>query len=139
MRVGGERMQGATSSVLVIEDDEYLLQLLAELLEEVVGDVAFAKHPDRVAPGLAPDLVITDLFGPRAHDAHFAAQYLGALRARYPASKILLLSAHSWVEAGTPPPQVDDVVAKPFELDELLARIRVLLEPAPSGGLRKLA
>ncbi len=140
MRVGDKVALGLTQQVLVIEDDDYLRELLGQLLEEVVGDaVLFAIHPDRIPAGLAPDLVITDLFGPNAHDAQAAARYLGTVRARFPASKILLLSAHGWVDAEAPPSEVDDAVAKPFDLDDLLERIRVLLEPAPSGGLRKLA
>lgn len=140
MRVGEKCAPGRNPRVLVIEDDEYLRELLAELLGEVVGDdVLFAIDPDHVAPGLVPELVVTDLFGPNAHDAHASAGYLRAVRSRFPASKILLLSAHGWVDAKAPPSDVDDAVAKPFDLDELLERICVLLEPAPSGGLRKLA
>ncbi|MFE6780435.1 response regulator transcription factor [Streptomyces sp. NPDC057702] len=131
--------------ILVVDDEpavrEALRRSLAfegyEVTEAVDGLDALEKAESR-----APELIVLDVLMPRM-DGLTAARRLRAARVTVP---ILMLTARDTVgdrvtglDAGA-----DDYLVKPFELDELLARIRALLrrsayadgagevEPAPS-------
>jgi two-component system response regulator MprA len=136
---------GAT--VLVVDDDRAIRESLARALElegygvELASDgaVALAAIRDR-----RPDVAILDVMMPNI-DGLTVCRVLRAERDRLP---ILMLTARTetpdrvaGLDAGA-----DDYLPKPFELDELLARLRALLRrtrpdegDATPGGLLQVA
>jgi DNA-binding response OmpR family regulator len=116
------------STILVVEDDPNLAFVLKDNLEfegYVVVTVADgAQALDKVA-ALRPDLVILDVMLPSLN----GIQVCKGLRERGDRTPVILLTARSQeaekvlgLDAGA-----DDYVTKPFGVQELLARVRVML------------
>ena len=124
-----------TPLVLVVEDDAALRSVLARGLREegfrceAVG--TGAQLLERV-PVARPDVLVVDIGLPDC-DGRDACQ---ALRAQGVEAPVLFLTARDALvdrlagfEAGG-----DDYVAKPFSLDELVARLRALVRRASGGS-----
>lgn len=114
-------------SILLVEDDSELAADLMEALRKEgfainhVGNGTDALH---VVATDKPDIVILDLGLPDLD----GLDVLGQLRRRQPVLPVLLLTARdslndkiSGLDSGA-----DDYLAKPFEMAELLARLRAL-------------
>jgi DNA-binding response OmpR family regulator len=114
--------------VLLIEDDELISHgVLAGLRAHgfTVDGVATAAQADAALSTVHCDVVILDLGLPDEDGMHLLAR----LRARGMALPVLILTARDAVEnrvaglrAGA-----DDYLPKPFDLDELVARLHALL------------
>ncbi|MBK9179154.1 MAG: response regulator transcription factor [Acidimicrobiales bacterium] len=123
------------SRVLVADDDRAIRDALARALELEGYEVAVA--PDGAAALSAvrdrrPDVLVLDVMMPGV-DGLTVCRVLRAERDRIP---ILMLTARTetsdrvaGLDAGA-----DDYLPKPFELDELLARLRALLRRARPDG-----
>ncbi|MBC9934101.1 response regulator transcription factor [Chitinophaga qingshengii] len=115
--------------ILVIEDEERVGTLIRRGLEEQGYTVTLAWDGEaglKLAMGGGFDLVITDIVLPRINGLELSR----AVRAALPAIPILMLTA-----LGTTDDKVegfdagaDDYLVKPFDLRELLVRIRALLK-----------
>lgn len=112
--------------VLLIEDDASLAQgLIRSLRNErfTVNHVGLGQQAINTLKIEPPDIVILDLGLPDMD----GKVVLKAIRQRYPALPVLLLTARNSIDervegldAGA-----DDYLAKPFDISELLARLRV--------------
>jgi DNA-binding response OmpR family regulator len=122
--------------ILLVEDDELIVNILQKALTQQNYSVDVAMNGqmgwDMVAV-YRYDLIILDIGLPKLNGLEFCQR----LRAHHDPVPVLLLTASSssddkviGLNAGA-----DDYVVKPFELSELLARIRVLLR---RGHLSKL-
>ncbi|MCW7537344.1 response regulator [Aquabacterium sp. A7-Y] len=118
-------------SILVVDDEFSNLEALALTLSEEGYQVAVASNGRRALEILdeaKPDLIITDHMMPVMN----GAQLIEAVRAidRHAATLILMMSGvpeamlHGLAEG------YDDFLRKPFEIDQLLERVKVLLEQA---------
>jgi two-component system response regulator MprA len=120
--------------VLVVEDDEDIAQALQRSLRmegyevRIAGDGAAALEQ---AGHFLPDLVLLDLGLPKLDGIEVAA----ALRERDDVP-ILMLTARDALESRVEGLDVgaDDYLVKPFERQELLARMRALLRRRPPRG-----
>ncbi|MCC6316473.1 MAG: response regulator transcription factor [Gemmatimonadaceae bacterium] len=119
------------SRILVVEDRREVLDVLERTLTDQGYDVVTATDGETamvVALDLSPDLLILDVGLPRKSGLEVARE----LRARGFYAPVLMLTALdtitdkvSGLDAGA-----DDYIAKPFDFEELLARVRALLRRA---------
>lgn len=115
--------------ILIIEDDERLMQVLAKHLREYDFEVAMAYDGQsalRLFQQSNFDLVITDVMLPRLSGIEVSR----AIRQMSPTVPILMLTALGTTDdklegfdAGA-----DDYLVKPFEIRELVARIKALIK-----------
>ena len=124
--------------VLVVEDDEEIAQVLQRSLRLDGYEVRLAADGEAALDAAAayrPDLVILDLGLPRLDGMEVARR----LRAADDVP-ILMLTARDALEARVEglDAGADDYLVKPFERQELLARLRALLRRRPPRGSASL-
>jgi len=124
--------------VLVVEDDDDIAQVLQRLLRTEGYEVRTAGDGELaldVAKQFLPDLVILDLGLPGLDGMDVARE----LRDRDD-TPILMLTARDAVESRVEglDSGADDYLVKPFERQELLARLRALLRRRPPRGSASL-
>ena len=122
----------AVIRVLIVEDDARLAELLARSLREAAYAVDVAEDGERgkyLAAVNSYDAIILDVGLPRLSGVDVCRD----LRARGSRVPVLMLTARDAVSdrvAGLDS-GADDYLTKPFELEELFARLRALLRRAP--------
>jgi two-component system, OmpR family, response regulator MprA len=124
--------------VLVVEDDDEIAQVLQRSLRLDGYDVRIAGDGEAAldqAAAYHPDLVILDLGLPKLDGMEVARR----LRAADDVP-ILMLTARDAVESRVEglDSGADDYLVKPFERQELLARLRALLRRRPPRGSASL-
>lgn len=120
--IGGGDTQMA-ETILVVEDEPTLCQLLAGALRIAGYRVHQARHGDEATAvfaqhGTAIDLLITDVQMPYLD----GSQLIQVLRKRRQDLKVLCISG-----IGQRPAGADGFIAKPFSRDCLLTQVRALL------------
>ena len=120
--------------LLVVDDDSGLRETLADFFETEGYEISQAGNVTEARARLAeaaPDLILLDINMPGGDGLSFAAE----MRVQSPIPIIILSGKGAMIdrvvglEVGA-----DDYVSKPFELRELLARVRAVLRRARSTG-----
>src|SRR5215510_4023062 len=124
--------------VLVVEDDEEIAQVLQRSLRLEGYEVRIAGDGEAALDQSAafnPDLVILDLGLPKLDGIEVARRLRSADDV-----PILMLTARDALEARVEglDTGADDYLVKPFERQELLARLRALLRRRPPRGMAPL-
>jgi len=122
--------------VLVVDDERAVRESLRRALElegyevDLAGDGAEALL--RLDSNGQPDAVVLDVFMPGVDGLEVSRR----LRSKGNAVPILMLTARAEVESRVEglDAGADDYLAKPFALEELLARLRALLRRATPGS-----
>lgn len=117
--------------LLLVEDDTMIGEVVLDLLRAEHYAVDWVKDGEMADTALLQgqyDLVLLDLGLPRKD----GIEVLRAMRARKDRTPVLVATARDSVEhrIGGLDAGADDYVLKPYDLDELLARIRALLRRA---------
>jgi DNA-binding response OmpR family regulator len=125
---------GRDPRVLVVEDDEEIAQVLQRSLRLEGYEVRVAADGEAARDQSAafnPDLVILDLGLPKLDGMEVARRLRSADDV-----PILMLTARDALEARVEglDAGADDYLVKPFERQELLARLRALLRRRPPRG-----
>jgi two-component system response regulator MprA len=129
---------GRDPRVLVVEDDDEIAQVLQRSLRLDGYDVRIAADGEAAldqAAAYHPDLVILDLGLPKLDGIEVARRLRSADDV-----PILMLTARDAVESRVEglDSGADDYLVKPFERQELLARLRALLRRRPPRGSASL-
>jgi two-component system, OmpR family, response regulator MprA len=129
----------ATGRVLVVEDDAEIADVLRRTLRQEgheVRSVADGVAALRMAEDFSPDLVILDLGLPKLDGVEVCRR----LRAESDAP-ILILTARAQTDDRVEglDSGADDYLVKPFERQELLARLRALMRRRPPRGTASLS
>jgi len=119
--------------ILIVEDDRHIVALVRYILEREGYEVAVARDGVEgldLAREFQPDLVVLDLNMPRMDGVEMCRR----LKLEQNAS-VIFLTVHTertavarGYRAGA-----DDYMVKPFELDDLLVRIKALLGRREQG------
>jgi DNA-binding response OmpR family regulator len=125
--------------VLVVEDDEEIAHVLQRSLRLEGYEVKLAGDGVQgleEAHAFLPDLIVLDLGLPRLDGVDVAKR----LREDGDTVPILMLTARDALESRVEGLDVgaDDYLVKPFERQELLARLRALLRRRPPRGMAPL-
>jgi DNA-binding response OmpR family regulator len=125
--------------VLVVEDDEEIAQVLQRSLRMEGYEVKLAEDGVRAleeAHAFLPDIVVLDLGLPRLDGLDVAKR----MREDGDDVPILILTARDALESRVEGLDIgaDDYLVKPFERQELLARLRALLRRRPPRGMAPL-
>ena len=113
------------SARVMVVDDETMVRTILDKLLSLKGHTVTQAESGQTALRLAEtndfDLVFTDLGMPEMNGRQLARE----LRARHPDLPIILLTGDT--EAGEPGEEVDEVLSKPFKIDQLEATIQNIL------------
>jgi DNA-binding response OmpR family regulator len=121
-------MQSSEHTILVVDDDRDILEFLHDLLEMegyTVTVTAKANYLERLQKRGMPDLILLDVF----LSGRDGREIVASLKNQEDTRRIpvLMFSAHPHAEATARAAGADDFLAKPFDLEQLLAKIRLHL------------
>ncbi|MBA2284726.1 MAG: response regulator [Ktedonobacteraceae bacterium] len=117
-------MQGGKKRVLVVDDDPDILEFLQAMLEDAGYEVAITEKGDsleQIEKHTLPDVIILDMLI-SGKDGREIASYLKS-QEHTRAIPIIMISAHPSAERAARVCGADDFLAKPFDMDDLLAKV----------------
>lgn len=115
------------ATVLVLDDDQVIVDLLKMVVEDAGHDAVIASDRERIPHRLQPDLIISDLIPLKAYGRARAQQWIRELRSRYPRVPILVVTAHGEAVQDAEHLGADAVLGKPFDVEALGAKLADLL------------
>ena len=117
-------MRSKQKKILLVDDEPDILEFLQELLEQEGYTVAItdkAEYLENLHAGGLPDLILIDVLLSGKDGRKIVKQLKSQEATRH--VPVIMFSAHPSAEETVRVAGADDFVAKPFELDEVLAKI----------------
>lgn len=118
-------MKNATRKILIVEDDPDIVLALTTILEDegyAVVALDSGRHlSENMPPSSLPDLILLDMLLSGQDGREIARQLKADPSTRQ--IPILMLSAYPTIEQEAKAAGADSFLAKPFELDDLLAKV----------------
>ncbi len=111
-------------TVLVIDDDPVISDLVRMVLEDAGFVVTTASALADVPKGIDADCIIADLVGLAVYSTDEARRSLAAVRKRFPARPVIVVTAHAAAARDRNILGVTGVIVKPFDMDELVSSVR---------------
>src|SRR5438445_12119856 len=106
-------------SIVALDDDPAVLELLRTVLEDAGYASIGAAHLDDVPSTARADLVISDLLPLKAYDRQVALGWIARLRERFGTVPILVLTAHPAALHEPDGPGWGGVLGKPVAAEAL--------------------
>ncbi len=117
-------MQSTQKKILVVDDEPDILDFLQELLEQEGYSIITTNKSDYLEPlhnGGLPDLILLDVFLSGKDGRDIVKHLKSQQETRH--IPVIMFSAHPAAEETALAAGADDFIAKPFEIDELLAKV----------------
>lgn len=121
-------MQKGKKKILVVDDDPDILDFLQVILEEEGYSVLTtekAEDVERLLDGGLPDLILLDMLLSGKDGRKIVKQLKSQEGTRH--IPVLMFSAHNSAKKTVREAGADDFLAKPFEIDELVAMVAAYL------------
>ncbi len=113
-----------TKKILVVDDDCAILAFLQAMLEDegyMVKITDKAEDVEKLQGGSLPHLIILDVLLSGKDGREIAKKLKSQKETRY--IPLLMISAHPYAEETVRAAGADDFLAKPFDLDDFLAKV----------------
>ncbi len=117
-------MQYKQKKILVVDDDPDIVEFLQELLVQEGYSATItdkAEYVEKLHDSGLPDLIIIDVLLSGKDGREIVKQLKSQEETRH--IPVIMFSAHPGAEKTARAAGADDFVAKPFEIDEVLAKI----------------
>ncbi|HUQ42337.1 MAG TPA: response regulator [Candidatus Limnocylindrales bacterium] len=111
--------------ILVIDDDVTLAELMRVVLEDADFIVAVGRNA-RDLPSGRYDCIVTDLVTIGAYTLQEARDWLLRLADLYPGVPVIVATGHVEARRDKAAIGARDVIVKPFDVDELVAKVRAV-------------
>jgi len=114
-------------TILVLDDDQVILDLLQTVLADAGYDAVVAPGLQAIPANTDADIVITDLVPLKSYRRDSALDWVTSLRSRFGGSPVLIVTAHADAVAEPDMLGANAIISKPFDVDVLLAKLDELL------------
>jgi DNA-binding response OmpR family regulator len=111
------------TTILVIDDDQVMLDLLRTVLTDEGYDTLVAPSLDAIPVDATADVVITDLVPVKAYQRQTALDWVSSLRRRFADSPVMIVTAHAEAAAEADMLGANAIIVKPFDVELLLATL----------------
>jgi DNA-binding response OmpR family regulator len=115
------------STIMVLDDDPVMLDLLRTVLSDAGHTTLAASRLDAVPTGATADQVIIDLIPLKAYRRDAALEWVTSVRSRFGGAPLFVVTAHAPAVAEPDMLGADAILAKPFDVELLLAKVDELL------------
>jgi DNA-binding response OmpR family regulator len=120
-------MKAPMTTILVLDDDQVILDLLQAVLTDAGYRTIVAPGLHAIEPDTSADVVITDLVPLKAYQREAALGWVASLRSRFGGAPLFIVTAHAPAVAEPDLLGADAIMAKPFDVEALLAKLDELL------------
>ena len=118
-------MKSAQKTILIVDDEPDIVLAIATILSDAGYSVASATRREslmqRLGQGSLPDLILLDMLLSGQRGTEITEELKQGQETRH--IPILMLSAHPNAEQEACSAGADGFIAKPFDLDDLLAAV----------------
>ncbi len=118
-----------TTKILVVDDDESILDAISLILEEAeyIVDTTFkGEETYKKIKQFKPDVILLDVLMSGHDGRHICKTIKHDTSTKH--IPIIMISAHPTAKKGALECGADDFLAKPFETDELLSKIKKYIQ-----------
>jgi DNA-binding response OmpR family regulator len=115
------------ATIVVLDDDQVILDLLRTVLTDAGHTTLVASRFDAIPVGATADLVIIDLIPLKHYRRDAALEWVLSVRSRFSGAPLFVVTAHAPAVAEPDMLGADAILAKPFDVEMLLAKVDELL------------